>query len=163
MILSRRQAHLYIFTALVVVLPLTFVVATILRPQYGPLAADAESLFTTNGFNLDEDAIADSETLKGKGISLDVAALAAEGEQWLVVQPSKILKRPDLLLYWQAGSDAPEELGEDAVLLGALSGRSQRRFPLPESMQGEAGQLVIYSHGGQVIVTTMELPAALTK
>lgn len=161
MILSRRHAHLYIFTTLVVLLPLTFVVATVLRPQYGPLGADAESLFDANGFSGDD--AAEGETLKGKGLSLNVASLSEAGEQWLVVQPSRTLKRPDLLLYWQAGSDAPEELGAEAVLLGALSGRSQRRFTVPDEMQGEAGQLVVYSHGNQTIVTSMELPAAITK
>lgn len=108
-------------------------------------------------------ATAEGQTLNGRGFSLEVATLSGAGQQWLLVQPAKTLKRPDLLLYWQAGSEAPEELGAEALLLGALSGRSQRRFIVPDEMRGEAGQLVIYSHGDQAIVTTVELPAAITK
>ncbi|MGB0563927.1 MAG: hypothetical protein ACPGVO_19330 [Spirulinaceae cyanobacterium] len=165
MIFARRQAHQTIFTVLIVVLPLTFIAALVLRPQYPPLGADAEPLIESAGFATDIEAAEAVEpaTLRGRGIRLDVAAITEEGDRSLLVKPSQVIKAPDLLLYWQAGSEAPEELGEDALLLGALAGRSHRRFALPEAMQGEAGLLVIYSNGTQRIISTVELPAELTQ
>ncbi|MEM8637437.1 MAG: hypothetical protein AAGG51_01270 [Cyanobacteria bacterium P01_G01_bin.54] len=165
MIFSRRQAHHTIFSILIVVLPIAFIAALVLRPQYPPLSADAEPLIESSGFATDiEDPVAvATETLKGKGIRLEVAAITTEGDRVLDVKPSQVLKAPDLLLYWQADDAAPEELDEDALLLGALAGRSRRRFALPQAMQGQAGQLVIYSNGTQRIISTVELPPELTQ
>lgn len=164
MILSRRQAHRYIFSALAVVLPLTFLVGTVLRPQYRALDESAAPLSEAIGFVVDSPQTSDTTILKGKGARLEVAAVSeASDRAWLYVQPTAVIKQPDLLLYWQADSEVPEELGADAILLGALSGRSRRRFALPTAMQGEAGLLVIYSNGTQKIVSALELPADLTQ
>lgn len=162
MILSRREAHRYIFSALAVVLPLTFLVGTVLRPQYRALDESTNPL--TEAISFTVEPAGESVILKGKGARLEVATVAESSDRtWLYVQPQTVIKQPDLLLYWQSGSEMPEELGEDAVLLGALSGRSRRRFTIPAAMQGKAGLLVIYSNGTHKVVSALELPANLTQ
>ena len=61
------------------------------------------------------------------------------------------LAKPDVLVYWAAGKEAPAEgLPDNARLLGALSNRAP--LPIPADVRGEAGRFVLYSLADHEVV-----------
>ena len=65
----------------------------------------------------------------------------------LEVEPTKSIKIPDPLLYWQTGNEKPTQITENAVLLGSLTGTSRRKFILPPQAINQKGQLIVFSQG----------------
>ena len=168
MILARRQAHFFSFVILAILIPLCFLAGIWLRPSYNPVDDSAKNneLFYQAGFltratNLKalDSAELSSANLSAQGETF----LNAQGEMLLQLQPSSYLKVPDPLLYWEPGEKQPTEISDRSLLLGNLSGSFQRYFPIPEAMQGKAGNLIIYSSIQQTIFATLPLPAKLTK
>jgi hypothetical protein len=166
MIFSRRKAHFFSFIALACLLPLVFLVGVFFRPTFIPADPSTAPLFALAGFP-------DAQTL-ALGETIGSNSLQAQGFQWqaetfqspvggkvlLKISPSATIRLPDPLLYWQAGSQAPTEITSEAILLGGLSGKSDRLFTLPAQAQG--GQLILYSLGFQKIAASFPLPESLT-
>jgi hypothetical protein len=74
--------------------------------------------------------------------------------------PAADLARPDVLVYWAAGTEPAGRLPEDAVLLGALAGAHERAFALPGSAGTRAGRLLLYSLAHAELVAEAPLPEA---
>ncbi|MGK7925729.1 MAG: hypothetical protein AB4290_10865 [Spirulina sp.] len=164
MILSRRQTHFVAFSVLAILLPLCFIAGIALRPSYTVASTPVPvELLEKAGFAVTPSAktIASTE-LSDKGVTLNVeTGLDDRDRLILTTQPTAAILRPDLLLYWQTGSSIPEELDEDAILLGSLSGVSRRQFFLPDTVKDMEGYLVLYSQVQQELVVAFPLTAEL--
>ncbi|MEM9541338.1 MAG: hypothetical protein AAGA60_17795 [Cyanobacteria bacterium P01_E01_bin.42] len=166
MILSRRQTHFFIFSALAILLPLCFIAGIALRPSYvatsTPVSAE---LLERAGFAVTPTAetIASTDLSEGN-ITLNVETGFDDRDRFiLTIQPTAAILRPDVLVYWEDRGSAPEELDETALLLGSLSGVSRRQFFLPDSMRDKEGYLILYSQVQQELVAAFSLPADLLK
>ncbi|MDA0265408.1 MAG: hypothetical protein O2890_09195 [Cyanobacteria bacterium] len=166
MILSRRQVHFYSFVGLGIILPIVFIAGLALRPNYDMQATDAATdLFAQAGFATGEDGEAissDSFTVARVPIAAETLRLT-DGSVVLDLTPKKSLPVVDVLVYWDAGSEAPEALGDEAVLLGNLAGDARRRFEIPAELQGQSGQLVFYSQAQSQVVTAAPFAAEMTQ
>lgn len=166
MILSRRQVHFYGFVGLGVLLPIVFIAGLALRPNYDMQSTDgATDLFTQAGFATGDDgeAIAsDNFTVARVTIAAETLRLT-DGSIVLDLTPQKSLPVADVLVYWDAGSETPAALGDEATLLGNLAGDARRRFEIPAELQGQSGQLVFYSQGQAQIVTAAPFAADITQ
>jgi hypothetical protein len=166
MILSRRQVHFYGFVGLGVLLPIVFIAGLALRPDYDMQSTDAATdLFAQAGFATGDDgeAIAsDNFTVARVTIAAETLRLS-DGSVVLDLTPKQTLRVADVLVYWDVGSETPEALGEEAVLLGTLAGDARRRFEIPTELQGQNGQLVFYSQGQTQVVTAVPFAAEMTQ
>jgi hypothetical protein len=166
MILSRRQVHFYGFVGLGVLLPIVFIAGLALRPNYDLQSTDETTdLFAQAGFATGDggEAIAsDSFTVARVTIAAETLRLT-DGSVVLDLTPKQSLPAADVLVYWDAGSEAPEALGEEAVLLGNLAGDAHRRFEIPAALQGQSGQLVFYSQGQAQVMTAAPFAAEMTQ
>ncbi|MCG8367349.1 MAG: hypothetical protein MJA27_28935 [Pseudanabaenales cyanobacterium] len=165
-ILARRRAHFYSSIVLACLLPIVFLIGVCLQPQVATLGNPTAALFASSGAasvkaEVRGKAIANQQ-LSAAGVQLQATAFDHNGQIWLTLQPAWPIKLPDPLIYWQKGDQAPEALAEDAVLLGGLSGTSRRAYPLPPSLKGQAGYLVLYSPIGQKVSSTFPFPVAMT-
>jgi len=161
MILSRRQAHFYIIASLAGILPLVFLAGLIWRPSFPTVDNSTDELFATANFSGEEAAsIIASETLSVNEISIVVSAgELASGDRVLILEPSQPLRFSDVLVYWT--SEAAEEINEEAILLGQLSGTSQKQFPLSANILEESGQLIFYSLSQDSAIAAVSLPPSL--
>ncbi len=163
MILSQRKAHFLSSIALACLVPLLFFIGVIFRPSYGIVNESVQPLFTISGVSSAVEKNAntqiDSTQLNDGKIQLMVNTFTTltRGTKFIIleVEPTKTLKIPDPLLYWQAGTEKPTQLSEDAILLGSLAGTSRRSFILPSQASGQKGQLIIFSQGYKMIEGTM--------
>jgi|GEM_PF-1801930 len=189
MILSRRRAHLYSSIALIGLLPLGFLIALFLRPQYRATQDPDAALFEQAGFAVvleianaaNHTPPIASTTLEAKGVQLQAQTFSLPDNPtapfWLALQPVGAIRRPDVLVYWaaakpmaegseqsaQAEAEAkPAAIGENFILLGKLSGPSRRAFPLPPDSYGQEGRLILYSQVQQFQVAEFPFPANLT-
>ena len=191
MILSRRRAHLYSSIALMSLLPLGFLIALFLRPQYQATQSPDVTLFEQAGFAALPDPETANEansgppiastTLEAKGVQLQAQTFSLPDNPTaaigLALQPATAIRRPDMLVYWAAAKsaaegsatsaqDATEEksaaIGENFILLGKLSGPSRRVFSLPPDSYGQEGRLILYSQVQQFQVAEFPFPANLT-
>lgn len=169
MVISRRQIHLYSFVMLAIVLPLCFLAGLIWRPTFNPVDASADVLFQRAGFApstvwANQEAWRKPNLLKQDKIQLRAEKVfAKDGEDiFLNLQPQSDLQLPDVLVYWQQGTP-PEELSETSILLGALSGASNRQFLIPDAMQGQTGHLILFSQATKEIVSAFPLDPELTQ
>ncbi|QUY43478.1 hypothetical protein [Acaryochloris marina] len=163
MVISRRQVHLYSFVVLAVVLPLCFIAGLVWRPNFAPVDASADALFQRAGFVPyfaweNQRSKRKPTLLKQENIQLRVETLFAQdgSDVFINIQPQSDLQLPDVLVYWQQGKP-PEELSQDSILLGALSGASNRQFRVPDAMQGQTGHLLLFSQATKEIISTFPL------
>lgn len=77
----------------------------------------------------------------------------------LVIRPTSVILKPDLLVYWSPGDDVTGQPSDDAVLVGSLSGRSRRLLQLPAA--ADSGTLIVYSLPHQQVVDRISLQTAL--
>lgn len=166
MILSRRQTHFFAFSALAILLPLCFMAGIALRPSYVSSSTPAPvELLERAGFAVTPsvETIASTDLSEGS-ITLNVETGFDDRDRLiLTLQPAAPILRPDLLVYWEDVNASPEELSEDALLLGSLSGVSRRQFFLPDTMRDKEGYLILYSQVQQELITAFSLPADLLK
>lgn len=171
MIHERRQVHFWSSVALACILPLGFLASLLLRPTYGPTASSDTPLFDNAGFSPTE-ASGDIEVLNQvdwtegvvpiKGETLKVTQDGSP-QVLLAVTPRRPIQQPDVLVYWQEGSQASTEaLADNALFLGSLAGTSRRVFAIPPAMQGKAGNLLIYSQGKDSVLSALPLSADMT-
>lgn len=170
MVISRRQIHLYSFVILAIVLPLCFIAGLVWRPTFAPVDASADALFQRAGFAPsftweNQEVWRKPNLLKQDQIQLraEKVLTKAGGDPFLNLQPQTDLQRPDVLVYWQQGDTPPEALSETSILLGALSGASNRQFSIPTAMQGQTGHLLLFSQGTQEIISAFPLDPDLTQ
>lgn len=167
MILSRRQTHLVASSTLAIALPLILLLGFLFRPQYLPVDASAEILFQQDGYG----AVAQeptgqqvaTEVLKARNPFNATTYLQDDGQMILALKPRRDMRQPDLLVYWDASDDEPTEIGDQALLLGRLSGPARRLFKVPEAVVGQAGYLLIYSQGKQSLEAALPVTASLTQ
>ncbi|AFY38595.1 hypothetical protein Lepto7376_2305 [[Leptolyngbya] sp. PCC 7376] len=167
MLLSRRQTHLAASSILAIALPLILLFGFIFRPQYLPSDESAQILFEQDGYAL----VADSELGEkiasedlGKSSQFNAITYTQEDDKViLTLKPRWDLRQPDLLIYWDGAAEAPEEIGDSALLLGRLSGSAQRQFSVPDAIVGKDGYLLIYSQGRQAIQAAFPISASLTQ
>lgn len=164
MVISRRQVHLYSFVILAIVLPLCFIAGLVWRPTFAPVDASADALFQRAGFSPyssweNQQSKHKPTHLQQENIQLQIETLFAQaGEDvFLNIQPQSDLQLPDVLVYWQQGDTPPEALSETSILLGALSGASNRQFSIPTAMQGQSGYLLLFSQATKEIISALSL------
>jgi hypothetical protein len=163
MILSRRKIHRFSFIVLAIVLPLVFGVGVFLQPQMLPADSSTAPLFALSGAGATQSSEIEASTISAQGFRFQAQTFQGEGNQMLLaLTPATVVKLPDPLVYWQAGEAQGETLDPRAILLGSLSGASQRQFALPAVAQGQDGSLVLYTLGYQRIVATFPFPASMT-
>ncbi|MGD1907809.1 MAG: hypothetical protein ACFB0C_17725 [Leptolyngbyaceae cyanobacterium] len=166
MILSRRQVHFYSFMGLGVLLPIVFIAGLALRPQYDLKTTDnATELFAQAGFagEAEGNAISsDRFTVARVTVAAETLRLS-DGTVVLDLTPAKSLKVPDVLVYWDAGSQVPEAIADEALLLGNLTSATTRRFAIPTEVQGQNGQLVFYSQAQGQVVAAAPFAAEMTQ
>lgn len=169
MVISRRQVHLYSFVILAIVLPLCFLAGLVWRPSFAPVDASADALFQRAGFAPsftweNQELWRKPNLLKQDQIQLRAEKVfATDGDDiFLNLQPQSDLQLPDVLVYWQQGTP-PEELSEASILLGALSGASNRQFLIPAAMQGQTGHLLLFSQATKEIISAFPLEPDLTQ
>lgn len=169
MVISRRQVHLYSFVVLAVVLPLCFIAGLVWRPTFAPVDASADALFQRAGFAPsltweNQELWRTPNLLKQDQIQLRAEKVfATDGTDiFLNLQPQSDLQLPDVLVYWQQGTP-PEDLSQDSILLGALSGASNRQFRVPDAMQGQTGHLLLFSQATKEIISAFPLEPDLTQ
>lgn len=170
MVISRRQVHLYSFVILAIVLPLCFIAGLVWRPTFDPVDASADALFQRAGFAPsftweNQEVWRKPNFLKQDQIQLRAEKVFAKegGDPFLNLQPQSDLQLPDVLVYWQQGATPPEAISETSILLGALSGASNRQFSIPTAMQGQTGHLLLFSQATQEIISTFPLDSDLTQ
>ena len=164
MILSRRKAHFQILVFLSGTVPLIFLAGLLWRPAIPTVGESTDELFAAANFSLREDSvgIVAMETLTISQAEIIAAISKSDGgDLFLILQPSRSLQFPDLLVYWSGGDLAPETANEEAILLGQLSGRRRRQFSLTSQMQEEPGYLLFYSRGQDKAIASTPLPASL--
>ncbi|MGR3276968.1 hypothetical protein ACSYAD_17845 [Acaryochloris marina NIES-2412] len=164
MVISRRQVHLYSFVILAIMLPLCFIAGLVWRPTFAPVDASADALFQRAGFSPyssweNQQSKRKPTHLQQENIQLQIETLFAQaGEDvFLNIQPQSDLQLPDVLVYWQQGDTPPEALSETSILLGALSGASNRQFSIPTAMQGQSGYLLLFSQATKEIISALSL------
>lgn len=169
MVISRRQVHLYSFVILAIVLPLCFVAGLVWRPTFAPVDASADALFQRAGFAPyssweNQESKRKPTLLQQENIQLQIETLFAQASNdvFLNIQPQSDLQLPDVLVYWQPGTP-PEQLSETSILLGALSGVSNRQFLIPAAMQGQTGYLLLFSQATKEIISSFPLDPDLTQ
>ncbi|MEM9569132.1 MAG: hypothetical protein AAF974_12585, partial [Cyanobacteria bacterium P01_E01_bin.34] len=134
-------------------LPLCFVAGIWLRPNYPPLDGRATDLFDRAGFSIEELSIGDGwepglfERVTAGDYQFELAERVTDsGSVQVAIAPTEVILQPDVLLYWDSSATPPEEIGNRAVLLGALSGTALKNFSLPSDAQ-PSGYLLVYSRG----------------
>ena len=152
MIRELRVRHRRVFRVLVLVLPVLYVAALIVRPRSfleGELPADAgpgPDTAETSERTRPVETVEMQRVVSGDRTFVDV------------VLPDD-LRKPDLLVYWSAAESDPsdpergtdgDELPEDALFLGALGGLRSARLPLADVPRG--GSFLLYSLGHQTLV-----------
>ena len=161
MILSRRRVHLYSSTALALLLPIVFIAGVGFRPRYPANSEAAGPAFA--GFATASEAEAAIANFPKEELArafVNPTLSSADGDALqLELQPKSPPSFPDPLLYWQEGSEPPEELGANAILLGPFVGTSRRIFSLPPQARSKNGYLAVYSGLTGEIAVTFALPA----
>ncbi len=160
MIHARRVAHRRIVSVLAFVVPALWGAGLLLRPEVPPLSPADRRLLAEAGFAPEPGhasplpaSIADA----GEAFELRLET-GAGGERLLAIRPTRVILRPDLLVYWLPdGVRAP---GAGAVLLGSLSGGSPRSWRLPEAAADGSGEIAVYSLGHGEVVERVALARA---
>jgi hypothetical protein len=155
MILARRKVHFFSFIVLACIVPLLFFIGIFFRPDYGIVSDSAKPLFVISGassvIEQSSNRLINSTELIDAKIQLKVKTLLTniEGKKIVIleVEPTKLVKIPDPLLYWQTGNEKPTQITENAFLLGSLAGTSSRKFILPPQAINQKGQLIVFSQG----------------
>ena len=159
MIASRRAAHRRVFVGLAGALPLLFGLALLWRSELPPRFEADRALFSRAGF---APKLGSSEG--GAAFALSVVQDAAG--RGLVIQPSRNLLIPDLLVYWlEAGSihESDQLPTTGATLVGNLSGTAPRRLRIPDGAVLSGAELAIYSLAHRRVVEVVPIPPALPR
>lgn len=161
MIFSHRKAHFFMIATLSGLLPLIFLAGLIWRPTIPTVDESADELFAAANFSPREDnvAIASSQEFTVEGVTIDAAIASTQGETVLLLHPLQPLKFSDVLVYWTPTE--VEEINDEALLLGSLSGTSRRRLLFPEEVDLQAGYLLFYSRGQNQAIASVVFPAEL--
>jgi hypothetical protein len=151
MIRPLRQRHRRIVIALAVVLPVAFAAGIAARRPVPAMGQLPMALVPVAG-NW-ENAGTEHPGLFAK-TRIQVQLLRVPGETRpsavQILAPKDFLK-PDLLVYWLAGSvRAADKLPDQAVLLGAF--QPSVALPLPPNAAATGGSLVLYSLADQEVV-----------
>ena len=144
MIHSLRERHQRTFLGLAVALPLLFIAALAVRPdwptQESPGPAPAIEAWTVIGALGGARALIEHQSTR----------------EWLHLARTDALVAPDVLVYWTEEAPGFEEpLPRDAVLLGALGDVGTSTFDLPA--RGVGGALVLYSLGHRRVLAVQPM------
>ncbi|NER78694.1 MAG: hypothetical protein F6K42_03775 [Leptolyngbya sp. SIO1D8] len=164
MILSRRKAHFYAAICLSCTLCVVFLAGLLWRPATPLVDESTDELFAAANFAKRGDAIGTlaSETLSINGVNLEVrTAELPNGDLALLVQPAQALQFSDVLVYWISGDAVLENIDDEAILLGQLSGMSLRSFPILPEMRSQSGSLLLYSRSQETAIAAVPLPPSL--
>lgn len=162
MIRARRRLHRSLFTVLVIVVPVLLATVILFRPTVPPVASISPALIRQGGF-----ATSESTTPNRVGIDTREFEISAQddsdtGEIVLEIRPTKVILKPDLLVYWTQQAAPDDSLPPQAVLIGRLSGTARRALRLPKSaVDARTGSILIYSLAHHEIVARIALDEAL--
>ncbi len=151
MIRIRRQTHRYVFAGLAVFIPTLLFAGIGLRPDVPPTFTFDSFLLSQAGFATDittnlRHIQAGKHTFE-VGMETDTAQSST-----LLIQPTSIILKPDLLVYWTPDTPTNERLQGNALLLGEISGTSLRRMPIPRAVGNGSGTVIIFSFAHQDII-----------
>jgi hypothetical protein len=150
MIAKLRQRHTWMSGTMAMVAPLVVVAALISREPPPPpvdLSLGKETRFA-------ESMTGTKTTLFSEDLPVNVGWSRSGEESVLVIEPSRDLIGPKLLVYWQGSQislpagkmgEAQLELDTTAIYLGHYKQTEPTVIGLPESFTGGDGQLVLYS------------------
>lgn len=149
MIRSRRQLHRNTFTALALIVPGLLAIVFFFRPDVPPVAAIEARLMQQAGFSTTKDW--QPHVVSSGAYEFEVQSLTnnVNNSLRLLLRPTKVILKPDLLVYWTSQPLTNQKLAQDAILIGSLSGTSRRELLLPSAATTRQGTIVIYSiaHG----------------
>ena len=136
-------------------LPVCFVAGLLLRPSTPTVDNSAQDVFVAASFPPESaESPVSSQTLVVDQIEVAADLLqSGSGEAMLRLQPAEAFPFANVLVYWMPSVIEAETVSEDAILLGSLSGTSQRQFALPKS----SGALLFYSLGQQAAIASVPL------
>ena len=154
MIRERRQAHARTFGALAVLVPVFLAVGVWQRPDM-PRTNWSDRLAAEADFGSADDRAPNTLSAGGHNFEFQIEA-DDESRPALLIRPTAIILKPDLLVYWVQDASA-EVLPADAILLGRLSGTSTRRLALPAAALEAGGAVIIYSLGHQEVAARLPL------
>jgi len=155
---GRRRLHQGVFAALAVVIPSFLIIGILLRPQVPPVADVDRALWRQAGFPSPRTGalrVVDAGTHE-----FDVQTTVKDKAS-LIIRPRTVILKPDLAVYWTPQSGASLKLAGDALLIGGLSGTSQRELTLPPAASQGNGTVIIYSVAHQEVVAGFPLRDAL--
>ena len=149
MILNLRQRHRRMFAVLGVLLPMLFVVGIAVRrsvpqPEALPPELSPQTVtFTATGYERDD--LFDKSPVQIRLFRDHESGALAVG-----LSSSKDFLKPDLMVYWTAGSPTPSDtLPSNAKLLGAFVTTT---LVLPPEASTSDGCLILFSLANQEIV-----------
>ncbi len=161
MICPLRQRHRRMVTALGVFLPVAFAVGIAARKPVPDMISLPKELVTSRQkFAVIEWERADLFTKTPMQVRL-LRERAGTGRFAVEFSTAKDFVKPDLIVYWVAGSpNLTDKLPDNARLLGAFN--SSLALPLSPDIASGSGVLVLYSLADQEIVEVSK-PFALQK
>ena len=152
MILPLRRRHRRMFAVLGILLPAAFVAGVGARKPIPTAAPTAGLLSLRQTFSPGGWTRSDLFTNVPVRLRL-LHEVANTNRIALQISTPKDFVKADLLVYWlPAESIIKDSIPEDAVLLGALV--SGQPLPMPPTLAGKPGSLVLYSLADHEIVET---------
>lgn len=162
MIHPLRRRHLWMTTAIAIILPVVFVAGLAVRKPIPATENAPSALMAPPAVSFSHLLFEKSDLWADLKITTRVYADQQPAERLAVeLHPQDYLKIPDLLVYWHPQpSIQTDKLPDDAYLLGALAGTQKRRFILPEPAMTQDGSLILYSLAHQKIIAATTLPTS---
>ena len=150
MIRARRQLHLSLFMMMLPIVPALLALVLLGRPEVPPTssALDPTLAASASFAGASTEPVQLIATGKHRLLLQRHSADDANGTM-LTIQPTTQILHPDVLIYWSPETAAARQPGQDAILVGSLSGVSRRLLQLPATSVGQTnglhGSLVLFS------------------
>lgn len=157
MISPLRKRHRTIISVLMVIVPVLFVGALLVRPEI-PVMETTPDLHVTDTL-VYEQVLFEADDLWGekaittrlKGDQTPALHLAIE------LEPETPLNLADPLVYWDPSGATTGQLPASAYLLGPMPGTGSRQFSLPDTARFINGRLLLYSLAHQELIASATL------
>lgn len=153
---SLRQTHRWTLTILAIALPWLFVAALHARRPIPPNNSLPELVSAMHRVFVLESEF----DVNRAAIHIRLLREESSNTQWLEVQATQELTKPDVVAYWSANKPDNIESLNSAILIGPLSHSHPTRLPLSNSSSTKmpmTGWLTLYSVAHKELITSMAL------